>query len=567
MVQNNKINIPIGAKIIIDTLAAAGFEAYVVGGCVRDSLLGLKPHDWDICTSATPDEVMRCFQGLKIIGTGLKHGTVTIMDGYVGYEVTTFRTDSTYSDNRHPDSVRFTLSLEEDLARRDFAMNAMAYSDSTGLIDPFGGQEALKRRQVTCVGAPQDRFGEDALRILRALRFSATYDFDIEAKTGEAIHELSSRLKYISKERICSELCRLLLGPGVLRILLEYSDVITTIIPELTPCVGFEQKNRYHQYTVYDHIAHAVANYTGQDLSVKVALLLHDIGKPKCYTEDEKGGHFYGHAVPSHEISKGVLTRLRFDGQTRREVLDLVLYHDAVIEPTPKTVRRWLGKIGEARFRQLLDVRMADIKAHREDTQASRIERCQSLRTILNEVIAQEQCFSLKHLAISGKDILALGVPQGKQIGEVLNKILDEVIAGELVNERPVLLERAKSIARDVRDAEEREWWRQYEAYKDFQREVYRRYQLDWMLNHGMSVAEVGEGVAEEVFDMCQDEQQEATPSWVFKQWMRNFRSGEIFADFDDFLKNEYMDKVYVKKLLPAKIFSQYLKQIKRWGK
>lgn len=457
MVQNNKINIPIGAKIIIDALTAAGFEAYVVGGCVRDSLLGLKPHDWDICTSATTDEVMRCFQGLKIIETGLKHGTITIMDGHVGYEVTTFRTDSTYSDNRHPDSVHFTLSLEEDLSRRDFTMNAMAYNDTTGLIDPFGGQKSLERRLVTCVGVPKDRFSEDALRILRALRFSATYDFDIETQTSETIHELSSRLEYISKERICSELCRLLLGPGALRVLLEYSDVITTIIPELAPCVGFEQKNRYHQYTVYDHIAHAFSNYAGQDLSVKVALLLHDIGKPQCYTEDEKGGHFHGHAVPSHEISKGVLTRLRFDGQTRREVLDLVLYHDAVIEPTPKTVRRWLGKIGEARFRQLLDVRMADIKAHREGTQASRIERCQSLRTILDEVIAQEQCFSLKHLAISGKDILTLGVPQGKQIGEILNKILDEVIAGELVNEQPVLLDRAKTFAMTVLDVERKE--------------------------------------------------------------------------------------------------------------
>lgn len=441
-----KINIPIGAKIIINALTTAGFEAYVVGGCVRDSLLGLPPHDWDICTSATPDEVMHCFQSLKIIETGLKHGTVTIMDGHVGYEVTTFRTDSTYSDNRHPDKVQFTRSLREDLARRDFTMNAMAYNDDAGLIDPFGGQESLERRLISCVGVSKDRFCEDALRILRALRFSATYDFDIDANTSKAIHELSSRLEYISAERICSELSRLLFGPGVLRVLLEYSDVITTIIPEMATCVGFEQKNRYHQYTIYDHIAHAVANYTGQDLSVKVALLLHDIGKPQCYTEDERGGHFHGHAVPSHEISKGVLTQLRFDGQTRREVLDLVLYHDAVIEPTPKTVRRWLGKMGETRFRQLLDVRMADIKAHREGTQESRIERCQVLRTILDEVIAQEQCFSLKHLAISGADILALGVPQGKQIGEVLNKILDEVIAGELVNERTVLLDRARNL-------------------------------------------------------------------------------------------------------------------------
>lgn len=227
---------------------------------------------------------------------------------------------------------------------------------------------------------------------------------------------------------------------------MEYNDVITNIIPELKPCVGFGQKNRFHQYTIYDHIAHAVANYSGQDVSVKAALLLHDIGKPQCYSEDEKGGHFYGHAEPSYEISKGVLTRLRFDGQTRREALDLILYHDADIAPTSKAVRRWLGKIGETRFRQLLDVKMADINAHRENTQESRIERCRSLRTILDDVITQEQCFSLKHLAISGKDILALGVPQGREVGVILHELLDEVIAGELGNERDVLLDRAKQM-------------------------------------------------------------------------------------------------------------------------
>ena len=441
-----KINIPAGAKAIINTLTTSGYSAYVVGGCVRDSLLGLVPHDWDICTSATPEQVSVCFQGQRIIETGLKHGTVTIMDGRVGYEVTTFRTDSTYSDNRHPDGVRFTLSLEEDLARRDFTVNAMAYNDEAGLIDPFGGQESLERRLISCVGAPADRFCEDALRILRALRFSATYDFDIDAVTSEAIHTLFSRLEYISAERICSELSRLLVGSGVLRVLLEYNDVITNIIPELKPCVGFEQKNRFHQYTIYDHIAHAVANYSGQDVSVKAALLLHDIGKPQCYSEDEKGGHFYGHAEPSYEISKGVLTRLRFDGQTRREALDLILYHDADIAPTSKAVRRWLGKIGETRFRQLLDVKMADINAHRENTQESRIEHCRSLRTILDDVITQEQCFSLKHLAISGKDILALGVPQGREVGVILHELLDEVIAGELGNERDVLLDRAKQM-------------------------------------------------------------------------------------------------------------------------
>lgn len=443
-----RIHIPRGASDVMTVLALDGFDSYVVGGCVRDSLLGLEPNDWDICTNATPMEVLETFarRNIKTIETGIKHGTVMVCLGDAGeqYEVTTFRIDGEYSDGRHPDSVSFTPSLREDLARRDFTMNAMAYNEVAGLIDPFGGEKALRHNEIVCVGNPMDRFQEDALRVMRALRFASTYGFSIEENTAQAIHQFAPHLNDIAAERIQAELCKLLLGKGVLRVLLDYSDVMSAIIPEFAPCIGFDQKNRYHEYTIYDHIAHAVANYTGDDISVKVALLLHDIGKPQCFTDDERGGHFHGHGVPSHDIADIVTRRLRFDNKTRDEVLTLVLYHDSVIEPTYNVVRRWLNKIGEKSFRKLLHVRMADIKAHAKDTQASRIERCLALYDILNEVVEQEQCFSIKDLAINGKDIMSFGIPEGKLVGDTLRYILDMVINGEIPNEAEPQMQAAR---------------------------------------------------------------------------------------------------------------------------
>lgn len=446
-----KIHIPRGPGDVMTILALNGFESYVVGGCVRDSLLGVEPHDWDICTNATPQEVLDVFvkRNIKTVETGIKHGTVTVCLWGEQYEVTTFRIDGTYSDSRRPDSVSFTSSLQEDLSRRDFTINAMAYAEVPGLIDPFDGEKALRDKVISCVGNPTDRFGEDALRIMRALRFASTYGFRIDSGTDAAIHQLAPSLCNISSERINAELCKLLCGQGVLDVLLNYSDVITTIIPELAPCVGFEQNNPYHQYDVYDHIAHAVANYKGSDISVKVALLLHDIGKPQCYTEDERGGHFHGHGVPGHDIADTVTKRLRFDNKTRNEVLDLVLYHDSVIEPTPKTVRRWLNKIGADRFRQLLQVRMADIKAHAEGTQQSRIERCMTLGEILEDTLSKEQGFSMKDMQINGHDIMALGVQEGKQVGYILKRLLDDVINDKLENKHMILVEAASSYIRE----------------------------------------------------------------------------------------------------------------------
>lgn len=437
----NRYSLPLGAAFIIDPLQENGFEAYVVGGCVRDRLLGRVPKDWDICTSASPQQVIEVFGDKRVIETGLQHGTVTIVmpDGL--YEVTTFRVDGAYSDNRHPDEVKFVKSLEKDLARRDFTINAMAYNDRRGLVDPFGGEKDLADGVIRCVGDAAARFHEDGLRLMRALRFASKYGFRIEDGTAEAIHKCSHLLKNIAVERINTELCRLLCGKSVLQVLLDYPDVITEIIPEMKPCVGFRQNNKYHEYNVYDHIAHAVSNYTGEDNVVNVTLLLHDIGKPNCYTEDERGGHFYGHGVVSRDIAEGVLTKLRFDNQTKADVLELVLFHDSVIEPTPKTVRRWLNKIGPEQFYRLLEVRMADILAHSKGTQASRIERCNALRTIVGDILEQQQCYTVKDLAVNGYDVMQSGVPEGKEVGAALNEILDKVIGGELENERSALLE------------------------------------------------------------------------------------------------------------------------------
>lgn len=442
-----KIALPEGAATILDTLQAQGFDAYVVGGCVRDSLIGKAPKDWDICTSAHPDQVEEIFAEYRIFKTGIKHGTVTILMDDGQYEVTTFRTDGSYSDFRRPDDVHFVSNVKDDLSRRDFTMNALAYNRS-GLLDFYNGRIDIQSRVISCVGNADDRFKEDALRMMRALRFASVYGFSIEEETASAIHRNKELLVHIAAERINTELCKLLLGNHILPVLLEYSDVLAVIIPEFRPCIGFDQNNKYHQYTVYDHMMYAVSYCKSDDLSVRLALFLHDIGKPFCYSEDENGGHFHGHAVPSHDIAKEVLERLKFDTKTKNEVLELILFHDSVIEPNSKTVRRWLNKIGEERFRQLLFVREADILAHAKGTQESRLERCHALYPILEDILKGERCFKLKDMHINGNDILALGVPEGKQVGIILKSLLDLVISGDLENDHEILLHEAtKNVA------------------------------------------------------------------------------------------------------------------------
>ena len=440
-----KIDISMKADIIVMYLWVAGYDAYVVGGCVRDSLLGKEPHDWDICTDASPEQVRSVMNKwkLKTIDTGIKHGTITVVNDGDTFEVTTFRVDGEYSDNRRPDTVEFVDDITEDLSRRDFTINAMAYNDKDGLVDPFNGQEDLKSKLICCVGHPDDRFREDALRILRALRFASTYGFKIEEKTAAAIHRNKDLLKNISAERIRDELCKMLCGKGVLDILLEYKDVIAVIIPELEPCIGFDQNNPYHIYDVYDHIAHAVANYKGSNISIKMALLLHDIGKPECYTEDHNGGHFHGHGVPSAYMAQGVVQRLRFDNKTIDEVIKLVLYHDAIIHPNTRSVKKWMNKIGPDVLDKLFRVRVADIDAQSELDRASRVSDCDKAYGIAQYIEFENQCFQLKDLAVNGHDILALGVDPGPRVGEVLSWLLAQVMDEKIANEYDALIKEA----------------------------------------------------------------------------------------------------------------------------
>lgn len=431
-----KIDIPIGARRLIAFLKSESHKSYIVGGCIRDALLDKEPHDWDICTSAKPDEVcgLMDYLWLPVYKTGIQHGTVTVRCFSESFEITTFRTDGEYSDNRRPDNVTFVSDVNEDLSRRDFTINAMAYNDEDGLIDPWGGEEDLKNGLIRCVGHPDDRFREDALRIMRALRFASTYGFKIEEKTAYSIHKNKSLLRRISAERIRDELCKMLCGDGVLDVLLEYSDVMGVIIPELEPCIGFEQNNPYHKYDVYGHIAHAVANYTGSDISVKMALLLHDIGKPECYTEDEKGGHFYEHGVSSMHIAKNVVERLKFDNKTKAEIVDLVLYHNSDIHPGVRTVRRWLSKIGPELLDKLVFVKIADIYAHSEKN----LEKCRDdvlgVKLIAKQVVCENQCLTIKDLAVNGHDVMAHGVDSGPMVGEILKHLLDKVLDGTIEN-------------------------------------------------------------------------------------------------------------------------------------
>ena len=445
-----EIKMPTGAGALLYILnqsARYHADAYIVGGCVRDSLLGKTPNDWDICTSAKPDRVLAVMKeyNIRTIETGLKHGTVTALMYDGQYEITTFRIDGDYSDNRRPDSVEFVDDIKADLSRRDFTINAMAYDRWDGLIDPFGGYTDLRMGVIRCVGNPDDRFGEDALRIMRALRFASTYGFTIEEKTAEAIHKNKDLLNNIAVERIQSELMKMLCGKGVLDILLEYKDVMAVIIPELGPCIGFDQNNRYHKYDVYDHIAHAVANYyLGSDISIKMALLLHDIGKPLCYTEDHNGGHFHGHGGFSKWYAERIMERLRFDNKTRDEVVTLVGYHDADIHPSVNAVKRWLNKIGYDMLKKLLLVEMSDIMAHSEINRKERLAICLQVRAIAEKIVAEQRCFQIKDLAINGHDVMGLGVPSGPVVGRVLNHLLDWVLDERIENERDALLEEAR---------------------------------------------------------------------------------------------------------------------------
>ena len=437
------IKLPKTVKKALYMIEDAGYEGYIVGGCVRDALMGIEPHDYDITTSALPDEVKDIFAGYKVIETGIKHGTVTVlMEGYP-LEITTFRVEGEYLDGRRPSSVAFTRKLKEDVARRDFTMNAMAMDVRGEVYDYFGGREDLKAGIIRAVGEAKARFEEDALRSMRALRFASVTGFGIEPATEEALFECKEMLARISAERIREELLKLLLGKDVKNVLLRYWDVLTVIIPELAPMKGFEQKNKWHIYPVHEHTAVAVEKAPAET-ALKITMLLHDIGKPKCFSIGADGeGHFYGHAHVSVDMARTILGRLKFDNETRDRVLRAIKYHDVQIEPVPKQVKRALNKYTIEGFFDLISVKRADNLAQTPELSA-RQDYLDQLVTIAEEILKEEACFSLKDLEVNGSDLIALGIKPGKEIGLILDELLEAVIEEKTPNDRAELLKYAQ---------------------------------------------------------------------------------------------------------------------------
>ena len=424
----------------MQALEAAGFQVYAVGGCVRDALLGLTPHDYDLCTDATPEQMQQVFQNFSLVRSGEKHGTIGVILDHQVVEITTFRTEGGYTDSRHPGWVRFVPNLEDDLARRDFTVNAMAYSPKTGYMDPFGGRADLENRVLRAVGCPERRFAEDALRILRGARFAARFDLTPEETTEQAMLRLAPTMEQLARERVFEELCKLLLW-ATAEDLCRYAPIITAVIPELASQVGFDQRNPHHAYDLFTHSAHVTAN-TPAELSLRWAGLLHDVGKVPSFFTDEAGrGHFYGHAKPGAEIANEVLLRLKAPTALRGEVVQLCQLHMTLIVPEKKVVRRWLNKLGPALLEKLLTFQAADMSG-KGIIEGDELEQFPKLRAIIQEILAENACFSLKNLAVNGHDLIALGVA-GKQIGQCLQYLLEQVMEEVLPNEQGALLDAA----------------------------------------------------------------------------------------------------------------------------
>ena len=438
--------IPDYVNRILQRLRQAGYSAFPVGGCVRDILRGETPHDWDICTSALPDEIETAFFDLPRIDTGKKHGTVAVILEHKSVEITTFRADGVYLDNRHPTDVTFLPDLEGDLSRRDFTVNAMALDEEGQPIDPFGGQEDLKAGIIRAVGDPQKRFREDGLRILRGLRFASRLGFEIEPATARAMEEERALLLNISAERVFFELKGILIGTSAVEILRTFSPVFFTILPELEPMAGFEQHSPYHDSDVWEHTLRAMAA-SPRDLVYRLALLFHDCGKPDCFTLDENGrGHFYGHPKRSRELAEGALRRLKCDNDTLDRVLYLVEKHDTWLPDTEKNMRRLLLHGDPSAIKDLLLIERCDALAHAPAAQGPALANIDRWETLLMSVLGQQPCLSLKDLAISGDDLLTLGMAPGPRMGQLLNEMLEQVADGALPNDRAALLAYARAL-------------------------------------------------------------------------------------------------------------------------
>ena len=440
-----KIDMPVHVREIIHTLEEAGFEAFAVGGCVRDAVLGRIPADWDITTSAMPEEVKNLFD--RTIDTGIQHGTVTVMKDHVGYEVTTYRIDGEYEDARHPKEVSFTSNLVEDLKRRDFTINAMAYNDRAGLIDEFDGIGDLENHVIRCVGNPMDRFEEDALRMLRAVRFSAQLGFTIHEDTKKAIVELAPNLEKISAERIQVELVKLLTSdhPDYLRVAYE-TGITAVVLPEFDAVMDCQQADALHEESVGEHTLRALLNVSN-DKVLRLTMLFHDFGKPLTASRTEEGvTRFFGHQDVSSDLSKEIMRRLKFDNDTTDKVKKLTAVHDLFIKNAPNRVRRAMSKVTKELFPYFLAVRKANILSWKEEAQEAALTDLKELTEIYEGILQRGECVSIKELAADGKDLIEAGVKQGKQIGEILSDLLEIVIEEPEKNTKETLLSYVKEM-------------------------------------------------------------------------------------------------------------------------
>lgn len=454
--------IPEKVNIIIEELMSHGYEAYVVGGCVRDMVLGREPEDWDITTSATPMEVKRIFR--RTVDTGIQHGTVTVLIDKEHYEVTTYRLDGEYEDNRHPKEVAFTSSLTEDLKRRDFTINAMAYNEKEGFIDLFGGMEDLKKGIIRCVGSAIERFDEDALRILRAVRFSAQLDFEIEEDTLGAIREKVMNLKNISAERIRVELTKLLISdhPERIRTLIEVG-IMGVVLPEFNAMMETRQNNKHHIYSVGEHTIRAVAEVAGKQrdelfnlrerVILRWTMLLHDIEKPGTISLGKDGqNHFYGHQEKGAITAKNILKRLKFDNDTLDSVVHLIRWHDYRFVLTPAGMRRAVSKVGKEYMELLFEVNRADTSAKNPKYMKEKYENLEEAKKLYQEILRKEECVSLKDLNINGNDLIAAGLKPGKELGAILNHLLEMVLEKPELNVKEELLTLAKEMMKEIKD-------------------------------------------------------------------------------------------------------------------
>lgn len=456
------IQMPEDVKYILEKLNTSGYEAYAVGGCVRDSILGRNPDDWDITTSAKPEETKALFP--KTIDTGIQHGTVTVMRNHVGYEVTTYRIDGEYEDSRHPKEVIFTSDLLEDLKRRDFTINAMAYnhledsdlnigidagknrnsfdSQKSGLVDAFGGMEDIENKIIRCVGNPIHRFEEDALRMMRAVRFSAQLGYEIEEETKKAICVLAGNLANISAERIQVELVKLLVSnhPDYLRTAYE-TGMTKVFFPEFDKIMETKQNNPHHKYSVGEHTLHSL-EHVRADKVLRLSMLLHDIAKPETIQTGEDGvDHFYGHPDKGEEMARQILRRLRFDNDTIGKVCKLVKYHDRKLSLKPEKLRKAIVGIGPELFPFLLEVKEADMLAQSDYKREEKEQELADIRKVYNKILEAGDCLTLKDLALSGKDLIAQGMRPGKELGETLQKLFDYVLENPEKNSKEDLLE------------------------------------------------------------------------------------------------------------------------------